>query len=273
MSVSRPRVPRSGSRRGRGVIIGPNEPVSFPPGPHGRQAVRVGRTQRSSTRSRNRLCSTCCARPASLTLGSRRCTRRCSTRASTTARRRQCTGSCGITASRGATPATSTPGTIPGRESWRPHRTWCGCGISAGSPAPAGVWFYLYTIWDLWSRETVGWCVDTTETAAVAERLIAVTARREGVDRHQLIIHSDSGAQMTSGTLTDLYDTLGIRRSLSRPRVSNDNPEGVNSVLPIFWLGVGWCYRSRIAGGLIQTRVGWWGGWGGPLGNRSGWAW
>lgn len=29
---------------------------------------------------------------------------------------------------------------------------------------------------------------------------------------------------MTSGTLTELYDALGVRRSLSRPRVSNDNP-------------------------------------------------
>lgn len=92
-------------------------------------------------------------------------------------------------------------------------------------PGPhQGIWFYLYTIWDLWSRKTVGWCVENTETAAVAEKLITVTARRERVDRHQLVIHSDRGTQMTSGTLTDLYDQLGIRRSLSRPRVSNDNP-------------------------------------------------
>lgn len=92
-------------------------------------------------------------------------------------------------------------------------------------PGPdRGTWFYLYTIWDLWSRKTVGWCIDTTETAEIAEKLISVTARRQNVDRYQLIIHSDRGAQMTSGTLTDLYDTLGIRRSLSRPRVSNDNP-------------------------------------------------
>jgi len=92
-------------------------------------------------------------------------------------------------------------------------------------PGPhQGIWFYLYTVWDLWSRKTVGWCIDAAETAQVAHKLIDTTARREGVDRHQLIIHSDRGAQMTSGTLTELYDTLGIRRSLSRPRVSNDNP-------------------------------------------------
>jgi len=92
-------------------------------------------------------------------------------------------------------------------------------------PGPArGAWFYLYAVWDLWSRKTVGWCVDESETAAIAERLMTVTAGRERIDRHQLTIHSDRGAQMTAGTITELYDQLGIRRSLSRPRVSNDNP-------------------------------------------------
>ena len=92
-------------------------------------------------------------------------------------------------------------------------------------PGPRrGVWFYLYVIWDLWSRKVVGWCIHETETATVAEELIDTTAKRERVARHQLTIHSDRGAQMTSGTLTDLYDLLGVRRSLSRPRVSNDNP-------------------------------------------------
>ena len=92
-------------------------------------------------------------------------------------------------------------------------------------PGPTkGVWFYLYAIWDLWSRKTVGWCVDLEETSEIAQRLITVTCIREGIDRHQLIIHSDRGAQMTAGTITELYDQLGIRRSLSRPRVSNDNP-------------------------------------------------
>lgn len=92
-------------------------------------------------------------------------------------------------------------------------------------PGPAkGVWFYLYLVMDLWSRKAVGWCVDIEETAAIAEKLIATIAAREGIERHQLEVHSDRGAQMTSGTLAELYDTLGVRRSLSRPRVSNDNP-------------------------------------------------
>jgi len=104
-----------------------------------------------------------------------------------------------------------------------PNMVWC-WDISRLPGPRKGVWFYLYAIWDLWSRKTVGWCVDHNETADIAEQLISTTARREHVARHQLIIHSDRGAQMTSGTLTDLYDQLGVRRSLSRPRVSNDNP-------------------------------------------------
>ena len=104
-----------------------------------------------------------------------------------------------------------------------PNMVWC-WDISRLPGPSKGVWLYLYVVWDLWSRKTVGWCVHHSETAEIAEQLIADTATREHIDRHQLIIHSDRGAQMTSGTLTELYDQLGIRRSLSRPRVSNDNP-------------------------------------------------
>ena len=104
-----------------------------------------------------------------------------------------------------------------------PNMVWC-WDISRIPGAGKGQWFYLYTIWDLWSRMAVGWTVSTEETAAVAEQLIDTTVARQKVDRYQLIMHSDRGAQMTAGTITELYDTLGVQRSLSRPRVSNDNP-------------------------------------------------
>ena len=104
-----------------------------------------------------------------------------------------------------------------------PNMVWC-WDISRIPGPTKGAWFYLYAVWDLWSRKTVGWCVDTAENADIAHKLMSTTIAREHVDRHQLIIHSDRGAQMTSGTLTELYDSLGVRRSLSRPRVSNDNP-------------------------------------------------
>ncbi len=104
-----------------------------------------------------------------------------------------------------------------------PNQVWCWDITRLAGPS-RGVWFYMYVIYDLWSRKIVGWTIDKAETAEVAENLITVTCGWENVAEHQLTIHSDRGAQMTSQTLADLYDVLGVRRSLSRPRVSNDNP-------------------------------------------------
>lgn len=104
-----------------------------------------------------------------------------------------------------------------------PNQVWCWDITRLKGPSK-GVWFYMYVIYDLWSRKIVGWTIDGAETAEVAEELIAMTSGLEGVVQHQLTIHSDRGAQMMSQTLADLYDALGVRRSLSRPRVSNDNP-------------------------------------------------
>ena len=39
----------------------------------------------------------------------------------------------------------------------------------------------------------------------------------------KLIVHADRGAAMTSNTVADMLDTLGVSRSFSRPRVSDDN--------------------------------------------------
>ncbi len=62
------------------------------------------------------------------------------------------------------------------------------------------------------------------ESAKVARRLITETCRREGVDRDQLTIHADRGGPMIAGTVAELLNDLGVTKSHSRPRVSNDNP-------------------------------------------------
>jgi len=85
-------------------------------------------------------------------------------------------------------------------------------------------WFYLYVLLDIYSRAIVGWTVETVESDVVARRLIATSAIRQGIDRHQLVLHSDRGPQMTSLSIAQLLEDLGVTRSLSRPRVSNDNP-------------------------------------------------
>ncbi len=85
-------------------------------------------------------------------------------------------------------------------------------------------WYYLYVLLDIFSRAIVGWTVEDVESDTVAQRLIATTAARQGIDRDQLVLHSDRGPQMTSMTVAELLEDLGVTRSLSRPRVSNDNP-------------------------------------------------
>jgi len=77
---------------------------------------------------------------------------------------------------------------------------------------------------DLFSRYVVAWMLARHESARLAQRLIRVACAREGIERGQLTTHSDRGSIQVAKDLHDLYQSLGIVRSLSRPRVSNDNP-------------------------------------------------
>ena len=47
---------------------------------------------------------------------------------------------------------------------------------------------------------------------------------REGVQPHQVILHSDNGGPMKGATMPATLQGLGILPSFSRPAVSNDNP-------------------------------------------------
>jgi len=84
--------------------------------------------------------------------------------------------------------------------------------------------FYLYVILDVFSRYAVGWMVAYRETAALAQRLIAETCRKQGIARDQLTLHADRGSSMQSRPVALLLADLGVVRSHGRPRVSNDNP-------------------------------------------------
>jgi putative transposase len=86
------------------------------------------------------------------------------------------------------------------------------------------VFYHLYSILDVYSRYTVGWMVAAREDEHLAERLIADTLAKQQIPPGQLTIHADRGASMTSRTVAQLLDDLGVDRSHSRPRTSNDNP-------------------------------------------------
>ena len=85
-------------------------------------------------------------------------------------------------------------------------------------------YFYLYVILDVFSRYAVGWMVARQETAALAKRLIEETCRKQEVRPEQLTLHADRGSSMKSKPVALLLCDLGVTKTHSRPRVSNDNP-------------------------------------------------
>ena len=87
-----------------------------------------------------------------------------------------------------------------------------------------GQYFYLYVILDIFSRYVTGWMVAERETAGLAGRLIEESCLKHGVRPQVLTLHSDRGSPMTAKCTAQLLADLGVTQSLSRPRVSNDNP-------------------------------------------------
>jgi len=87
-----------------------------------------------------------------------------------------------------------------------------------------GVYLCLYVILDLFSRYAVGWMVSRKENAGLACHLFREVLSRRAIEPDQLIVHQDRGSPMIAHSFGELLGDLGVQRSFSRPRVSNDNP-------------------------------------------------
>jgi putative transposase len=90
-----------------------------------------------------------------------------------------------------------------------------------------GVWLYLYLVIDVWSRKVVAWDVAEREDPAIAADLVSRACLRERISKGRkqpLVLHADNGNAMRAATLESRLEELGVLRSFSRPRVSNDNP-------------------------------------------------
>jgi transposase InsO family protein len=90
-----------------------------------------------------------------------------------------------------------------------------------------GIWLYLYLVIDVWSRKVVAWDVDEREDPPIAADLVSRACLRERISKGRkqpLILHADNGNAMRAATLECRLEELGVLRSFSRPRVSNDNP-------------------------------------------------
>ena len=102
-----------------------------------------------------------------------------------------------------------------------PSQVWS-WDITALKGPRRGDWYKLYVLLDIYSRYAPGWLVADREDAVVAKNFINNTITANGTIPHT--VHADRGASMTSKPVNDLLVDLGVTRSHSRPRVSNDNP-------------------------------------------------
>lgn len=84
-----------------------------------------------------------------------------------------------------------------------------------------GVWFDAYVMIDIYSRMIVGCRVHAHESAPLAAEMMREVFGVHGIPH---VVHADRGTSMTSKTVAHLLEDLGVDRSHSRPRVSNDNP-------------------------------------------------
>ena len=104
-----------------------------------------------------------------------------------------------------------------------PNQVWSWDITKLRGPVPH-VYYYMYTILDIFSRYVVGYMVATREQATLARQLVADSCAKQGIEPEQLILHADRGSAMTSKTLALLLADLGVGKSHSRPYTSDDNP-------------------------------------------------
>jgi transposase InsO family protein len=115
---------------------------------------------------------------------------------------------------------------VPRLEARGPNEVWS-WDITYLPTSVRGVWLYLYLVIDVWSRKVVAWDVADREEAQIAADLVSRACLRERISKGRpqpLILHADNGNAMRAATLESRLEELGVLRSFSRPRVSNDNP-------------------------------------------------
>lgn len=87
-----------------------------------------------------------------------------------------------------------------------------------------GLYYKLYLMIDIWDRSIVAHEVWEEENSENASILIEKAVLANKVLRKPLVLHSDNGSPMKGATFLATLERLGITKSFSRPRVSNDNP-------------------------------------------------
>lgn len=102
-----------------------------------------------------------------------------------------------------------------------PSQVWTWDITKLRGPAK-GIFYQLYVLIDIYSRFNPSWILSPAEDSLLAADFIAEAIERNGATPHT--VHADRGTSMTSKPVSALLTDLGVARSHSRPRVSNDNP-------------------------------------------------
>jgi putative transposase len=114
------------------------------------------------------------------------------------------------------------PRVIPQLVATGPNQVWSWDITKLKGPG-RGVWFNAYVIMDIYSRKIIHVQVHARENQVLAcDFIAAAVATNGGVAPGY--IHSDNGGPMIAKTVSELLSDLSIVRSLSRPKISNDNP-------------------------------------------------
>lgn len=105
-----------------------------------------------------------------------------------------------------------------------PREVWC-WDMTYLPTQVIGRWCYLYLILDLYSRKIIGWEVHDSDEAHHAAHLVKRAALSEGLAALPIkpVLHGDNGVTLKATTVLAMLDWLGVKRSYSRPRVSDDN--------------------------------------------------
>ncbi|MCX8834550.1 IS3-like element ISVpa2 family transposase [Vibrio parahaemolyticus] len=100
-----------------------------------------------------------------------------------------------------------------------PNQKWAG---DITYIATSEGWLYLAVIIDLYSRQVVGWSMDTKMTATLVCDALSMALFRRGFPE-QVIVHSDRGSQYCSKDYRDLMTAYNLKQSMSRKGNCWDN--------------------------------------------------